>query len=90
MEDIGLRATMEQLRSFLGSPVWADMKEEVMTWLNDIRNQLEETTNIEISRRLQGNAEACRYFLSLPDSLIEAMENTYGRTDGSGTVRDNE
>lgn len=81
MEDVQLLASMTQFKAFIDSPVWEDMKREVSEWLNDIRNQLEETTDIEISRRLQGNAEACRYFLSLPEALIESLEERYGRTN---------
>jgi hypothetical protein len=88
MEEVNLQSSIAQFKSFIDSPIWADMKREVQTWLDDVRNQLEQETTLEIYRRLQGNAEACRYFLGLPEVLIAALEESYGRADRSGTFRD--
>lgn len=79
MEEGPLLSTAVQLKDFINSSIWADMKREVQVWLDDVRNQLEQETNIEIYRRLQGNAEACRYFLGLPEVLVAALEELYGR-----------
>jgi len=43
-------------------------------WLTDIREQLEVTQELDTLRRLQGNAEAVRRFLELPNQLKETIE----------------
>lgn len=68
-----------QFEEFLESTVWADIVYELHVWLNAVRDGLEsvDTDEKELWRN-QGRAEACRYFMSLPevmrDSMIEDQE----------------
>lgn len=69
-----LNASLAQYNEFLHSFVWLDITSEVATWLEDVRNQLEQADTIEELRRFQGIAEACRYFLALPEEIINTLE----------------
>lgn len=69
-----LRSNITEVRQFMHSNVWRDMHSEMEAWLNDIRDQLEQAQELDILRRLQGNAEAVNRFLQLPESLIEIFE----------------
>lgn len=69
-----LYSTESDLRNFLASSVWRDMANEMNLWLSDIREQLETTAELEILRRLQGNAEAVRRFLDLPQTLLDNLD----------------
>lgn len=73
------RSSAGQFEGFLDSTVWADMLYELHIWLDAARDGLEsvETDEKELWRN-QGRAEACRYFMSLPevmrDALVEGQE----------------
>jgi hypothetical protein len=69
------------MRDFIISAIWRDLRDELHQWLEDIRNQLEIESNVEIIRRLQGNAEAVNRFIRLPEVMVEAMEMDYGRRE---------
>ena len=74
-------STARELRDFIISSVWRDLRNEVTQWLDDIRTQLEVESNVDIIRRLQGNAEAINKFLRLPEVLAESMELENGRRE---------
>jgi hypothetical protein len=76
--------TLSQYHDFLDSVIWRDILNEVNAWLQDARNQLEAVQDFAEMRRFQGISEACRYFLQLPQQIIETFEsrsNTDGRTE---------
>lgn len=70
-------STKTQLEDFISSsPIWADIQSELQAWLEDIRDQLENTngqTGIRIMDRLGGNAESVRNLLALPQVLLETL-----------------
>lgn len=70
-----LNASLAQYNEFLHSFVWLDIASEVNIWLEDVRNQLENVADVEELRRYQGIAEACRYFLALPEEIINTIES---------------
>ena len=69
-----LYASLSQYHEFRDSVVWLDITNEVTAWLEDVRNQLENVEDTEDLRRFQGIAEACRYFLQLPEQIINSLE----------------
>jgi len=69
-----LRSNITEMRQFMYSNVWRDITNEMQAWLEDIRTQLEQAQDLDVLRRLQGNAEAVNRFLELPNSLIEVHE----------------
>lgn len=70
-------STKTQLEDFISSsPIWADIQSELQAWLEDIRDQLENTngqTGIRVMDRLGGNAESVRNLLALPQVLLETL-----------------
>lgn len=83
MPDIrqALYGSLSQYSEFRDSVIWLDITNEVTAWLEDVRNQLEQVENTEELRRFQGIAEACRYFLQLPEQIMNSLE-VRGETDG--------
>ena len=78
-----MRSSVGMLKDFTEGVVWQDLKDELGLWLEDIRNRLEDSDNTlfpEDIKRLQGNAEAVRNVLMLPENLILNLE---GDKDGS-------
>lgn len=67
-------SSAHELREFVRSNIWRDLKDELNIWLDDIRTQLEVESNVDVIRRLQGNAEAVNKILRLPEILAESME----------------
>lgn len=73
------RSSAGQFEKFLESTIWADIVYELHVWLDSVRDGLEsvDTDEKELWRN-QGRAEACRYFMSLPevmrDSIIDDQE----------------
>jgi hypothetical protein len=65
--------TEYELQNFISSQIWNTMCREMQIWLIDIHEQLEVTTETDILRKLQGNAEAVRRFLELPEQLLELV-----------------
>jgi hypothetical protein len=65
--------TEYELQNFISSQIWNTMCREMQIWLIDIHEQLEVTTETDILRKLQGNAEAVRRFLELPERLLELV-----------------
>jgi len=78
MTEQKLHTNKTQLTEFIKySPIWRDLKSELNVWLEDIRNQLENSDgNISprIMDRLGGNAETVRNVLALPEILLETLK----------------
>ena len=66
------------LRDFINnSIIWADIQGELIIWLNDIRDQLENSSgdlSPRVMDRLGGNAESVRNLLALPQIMLETLE----------------
>lgn len=77
--DSNLISSSRELRDFILSSVWRDIRSELLLWLDDIRSQLEVANEVEVLRKLQGNAEAVNRMLRLPEILAEAAEIDNGR-----------
>lgn len=76
-----LNSSARELRDFILSAVWRDLRSEMFQWLDDIRTQLEVEDQLDVIRKLQGNAEAVNKFLRLPEILAESMEIENGRRE---------
>jgi hypothetical protein len=73
LKDYPITLTEHELQNFISSNIWTTMCREMQTWLIDIHEQLEVTTEADILRKLQGNAEAVRRFLELPRQLLDLV-----------------
>lgn len=69
-----LNAGYSAHRDFAKSLVWQDLSNEVQAWLDDVRSKLELEEDTTEIKKFQGIASACRYFLSLPDTIVSAYE----------------
>ena len=71
LEEFELTCTEGDLEEFLKSKLWQDMKTEVTIWRETLRDQLE----LKSDERLGGAAEACGYFLQLPQVILEDLQS---------------
>lgn len=78
-QDVNLISSSREFRDFIISNIWRDIRSELLLWLDDIRSQLEVANEVEVLRKLQGNAEAVNRMLRLPEILAEAAEIENGR-----------
>ena len=66
------------LKDFIdNSTIWRDMKSEMDIWLSDIRDQLENNDgqlSVRILDRLGGNAESVRNLMTLPEVLLDIID----------------
>jgi hypothetical protein len=76
LEEVQLRSTYVQFKDFLESNIWFDMSAQIRDWLTTIRNQLEVCESDELGI-LQGGARRCRDFLNLPQSIVDAFEESF-------------
>jgi len=73
-ENHSIFSSESELRNFIASSVWNDMRTDMLLWLEDVREQLETQPKKSILNKLQGNAEAIHRFLDLPAVLLEILE----------------
>lgn len=71
-------SSFRQMEDFIKfSPVWKDMKEELMAWLGNAHMLLENPDcNLDHQRidQLSGRARTIREVLNIPEVLLEAMK----------------
>lgn len=70
----GFRAGYEAHERFQHSAIWQDMKLELERWLLGVQERMEVEDDTFELYRLQGNAKACRYFMQLPERIVEQYE----------------
>ena len=72
-------------KDFLETTIWRDISSELKTWLEDIRDQLEslETDDSKKFYRLQGNSEAVRNMLRLPEQVLNNILDDARREERS-------
>ena len=54
------KSTPKAFKDFIEGYIWADIEQELNCWIEDIREQLETTSEIENVLRLQGNLQLCK------------------------------
>lgn len=70
---VELISTPREMEDFIMSPGWADIKSQLLAWLEDIRDSLEDQDNILLDKtlhRLGGNAELLRRVIALPSVTL--------------------
>jgi hypothetical protein len=70
------RSSIKNIEEFITGSIWHDFKIELNIWLENVRDCLEDGDNIlsiESVKKLQGNAEAIRNCLNLPETVIESI-----------------
>lgn len=68
------RSSAGDIKEFIESPIWADLKNDFECWLEAARNGLEdiEASEKELYRN-QGRAEAVRRVLLHPEVLMDSL-----------------
>lgn len=71
------RCTLEQIKSFLESPLWADLLEELSDWKTRAESEYGSCTDLLHLGKIQGRSEALIFMMSLPDVIHEEIEAEY-------------
>ena len=79
-----IKSSERELEDFIKSNVWLDMKEEISGWREGLRDQLE-NGNTDEGKHI-GRADACKYFLSLPEVIL--LDIRLSKENENGTERD--
>lgn len=66
-----LVSSLADAQDFPRLRMWQDMKMEIEGWIEGIRDNLEMIEDEKEFIKLQARAEACRYFLELPEVILE-------------------
>lgn len=62
------------MRDFINSSVWTDVKTELEEALSMLRESLEVAADFEAVLRLQGSCDTIRRVMVMPDVILEDME----------------
>lgn len=79
-----MRSTIEQMKGFMESLIWQDIKDELDAWLKDIHEGLEDPDGKlpdKALHRLGGNAEAVRNFRNMPREMLNNLMEDLGIED---------
>jgi hypothetical protein len=83
MAEQEFRGSLGAHKDFAESVVWLDYQQELLAWLDSIRDQLEIEQDMHTITHLQGVAEACHKFLALPNNIIEILSIVRESDDGT-------
>ena len=67
-------STALSFQDFMTSTIWRDIVYELEQWIKDLHKELESpdrTDDIRLVRQLQGNIEAVRKVLQMPQEIVE-------------------
>lgn len=68
-------STAEELRQFEKSNIWKDIVEELMLWINEIRDNLEsDDLLLEAVPKLQGSVKALRNVIAMLPIMAENID----------------
>lgn len=77
---MGYRSSAESFAEFMKGSIWADMKEEIDLWIEDIHEDLEDPSGLATEKelnRLGGNVEAMRKLKMMPEMIMHnILEDT--------------
>ena len=71
------KSSVSMVEEFVEGCIWKDIECELHIWLNDVRDHLEDPEGIlklEELKKLQGNAEALRNVLDIPETIIRNIQ----------------
>ena len=79
-----VKSTPTQLKDFLESFIWQDLKGEVEEWIQDLQLILEDpdgSTEPHVLSVTRGSIRACRNFLNMPEVILENLVEDAGRAE---------
>lgn len=71
---VEVKSTIYDMKKFLESFVWKDIKEQMNAILEDVKNSLINCKDMDEILRFQGRAEALRDIQLLPEEILSALE----------------
>ena len=71
---VEVKSTIYDMKKFLDSFVWQDIKGQMNTILEDVKNNLINCKDMDELLRFQGRAEALRDIQLLPEEILAALE----------------
>ncbi len=77
-EKVEFRSTIDSFEEFIKSTIWSDMKSELSAWMKDVQEIQDSTGDEKELFRCQGRKEAINNFLSLPEIIIDFLEQKNG------------
>ncbi len=73
-------ASYQQYKDFVASVLWADLRAEIQTWIEDIVGYIEHENDIQEIYRFQGRLQSCKQLLSLPERILSILEMQHEST----------
>ncbi len=69
-----MHSTAYDFEQFAMTDLWKDIQDELSLWLKQVHEAMEDTTiSNDTLRQLQGNAQALRNVLKLPENVAENL-----------------
>lgn len=68
-----IESTMEQIQHFTDGAIWEDIRRQLILWIEDKRNALEDCDDISTIKWVQGHINAYRQLMELPGILAAAV-----------------
>jgi len=72
--DIEIKSTANQLKEFMDSLIWEDLRTELKVWKKIVDSEYDEVDSLLNVGKIQGRKEAIDYFLELPRVLRETAK----------------
>jgi len=76
-----VESSKSDFKLFVKSSIWIDIVQTLKDRIDLTRDQLETCFDYDEIRRLQGKIEELRYFLLLPDGIVQELTETKGNSD---------
>lgn len=78
---VEMDSTSREVKDFIDSFVWKDMKANLTRWLNDMNEVLDNADDMTEIYRTQGRKQAIQFFLQEPYMMLEALEENLNQKD---------
>ena len=69
-----LKSSEQDVKAFMNSALWEDVQAILRDWLSGIKDDLLTCENFNEVLLAQGRASAMMYFLTIPKTILDAME----------------
>jgi hypothetical protein len=79
--EVEIQGTYDQYQDFTNSVVWNDIRKEIETWMEIIKNTLGSSDVPMELYRMQGRLQALESVLSLPVDMMSLLEDRYKAPD---------
>ena len=74
-----LLSSLDEAQSFIHSHIWRDMRSAMSGWIDMLHFSLEREISMDEVRLMQGRIQGIREVLSLPEKLVEELQQEMRR-----------